>query len=114
MRRRAVPHAGSNYAIVFGYQNSTNYYFMEFNATSGSTALYKVVSGTASVVATASGGQITDTNYHPIEIQRIGTSISVWYDGNNVLTTSDATFIGGQIGIGALNDAAYFDNVVVG
>ena len=40
-------------------------------------------------------------------------SISVWYDGNSVLTTTDATFIGGQIGIG-FNDAAYFDNVVIG
>ena len=54
--------AGSNYAIVFGYQNSTNYYFMEFNSTSGSTALYKVVSGTASVVASSSGTWITDTS----------------------------------------------------
>ena len=38
---------GSNYAIVFGYQNSTNYYFMEFNAISGDTQLYKVVGGAA-------------------------------------------------------------------
>ena len=106
--------AGSNYAIVFGYQNSTNYYFMEFNSTSGSTALYKVVSGTASVVASASGTWITDTSFHQIKITRKGTSISVWYDGNSVLSASDATFVGGEIGIGALNDAAYFDNVVIG
>ncbi len=44
----------------------------------------------------------------------LGTSITVWYDGDQVLTTTDATFIGGQIGLGALNDAAYFDNVIVG
>ena len=87
--------AGSNYAIVFGYQNSTNYYFMEFNATSGNTALYKVVSGTASVVASASGAWITDTNYHNVKITRLGNVISVFYDGNSVLTTTDATFIGG-------------------
>ncbi len=73
--------AGSNYAIVFGYQNSTNYYFMEFNATSGDTAQAKVVSGTASVVTPASGAWITDTNYHAIKITRKGTNISVWYDG---------------------------------
>ncbi len=106
--------AGSNYAIVFGYQNSTNYYFMEFNAISGDTALYKVVSGTASVVTSASGSWITDTAYHAIKIQRTGTSITVWYDGDQVLTTTDATFIGGQIGLGALNDATYFDNVIIG
>ncbi len=107
--------AGSNYAIVFGYQNSSNYYFMEFNATSGATQLYKVVSGTASVIpTTVTGGQIADTSYHTIKIQRKGMMISVWYDGQSVLSVSDATFIGGQIGIGALNDAAYFDNVIVG
>ncbi len=106
--------AGSNYAIVFGYQNSTNYYFMEFNATSGDTALYKVVNGSASIVASASGTWITDTNYHSIKIQRSFSTISVWYDGHSVLSTTDSTFFGGQIGIGALNDAAYFDNVIVG
>ena len=106
---------GSNYAIVFGYQSTGNYYFMEFNAISGATKLYKVVGGAAPVsIGTTSGGQITDTNYHAIKIQRKGTSISVWYDGNQILTTTDATFIGGQIGLGALNDAAYFDNVIVG
>ncbi len=106
---------GSNYAIVFGYQSAGNYYFMEFNAISGDTALYKVVGGaTPSLIASASGAWITNTSYHSIKIQRKGTSISVWYDGESVLTTTDATFIGGQIGLGALNDAAYFDNVVVG
>ncbi len=106
---------GSNYAIVFGYQSAGNYYFMEFNAISGDTALYKVVGGaTPTQIAAASGAWITDTSYHSIKIQRKGTSISVWYDGESVLTTTDATFIGGQIGLGALNDAAYFDNVIVG
>ena len=107
--------AGSNYAIVFGYQSVGNYYFMEFNAISGDTKLYKVVGGATPVsIGSTSGGQITDTNYHAIEIQRTGTSITVWYDGDQILSTTDATFIGGQIGIGALNDAAYFDNVIVG
>ena len=106
---------GSNYAIVFGYQSTGNYYFMEFNAISGATALYKVVGGaTPSLIATATGGQITDTLSHAIQIQRTGTSITVWYDGNQILSTTDATFIGGQIGLGALNDAAYFDNVIIG
>ncbi len=106
---------GSNYAIVFGYQNSTNYYFMEFNAISGATKLYKVVGGATPVpIGTTTGGQILDTNYHAIKIQHIGTGITVWYDGDQILTTTDATFIGGEIGLGALNDAAYFDNVIIG
>ena len=111
---------GSNYAIVFGYQSVGNYYFMEFNAISGATGLYKVVGGAAPslIAAATSGGQILDTNYHAIKIQRTGTSITVWYDGQDVfgvgVSITDATFIGGQIGLGALNDAAYFDNVVVG
>ncbi len=88
---------------------------MEFNATSGATKLYKVVGGAAPAsIGTTSGGQILDTNYHAIQIQRVGSTITVWYDGNQILNTTDATFIGGQIGLGALNDAAYFDNVVIG
>ena len=41
-------------------------------------------------------------------------NISMGYDGDNALTTADAAFIGGRIGIGMLNDVPYFDNVIVG
>ena len=72
-----------NYAVVFGYQNSTNYYYMNFSGVSGATALYKVVNGVASVVTggTVSGTIIANTSAHEIKITRIGQAISVWYDG---------------------------------
>ncbi len=106
-----------NYAVVFGYQNSTNYYYMNFSGTSGATALYKVVNGVASAVTggTVSGTIIANTSAHEIKITRVGQAISVWYDGNELLTNVlDSTFIGGQIGLGAQTGTAYFDNVTVG
>ncbi len=90
---------------------------MEFNAISGATQVIQGAVGGATPVptGTTTGGQILDTNYHAIKIQAAqGTGITVWYDGDQILTTTDASFIGGEIGLGALNDAAYFDNVIVG
>jgi hypothetical protein len=107
--------ATGNYAVVFGYQDAGNYYYMNFDGTSGNTKLYKVVGGAATAIATVSGTIIADTNAHQIKITRIGRSISVWYDGQSLLSNVlDDTFIGGQIGLGARTGLAYFDNVTAG
>jgi hypothetical protein len=106
-----------NYAVVFGYQSAGNYYYMNFdgNGANGSN-LYKVVNGTASLITSGTSGRvIQDTNAHQVKITRTGRSISVWYDGQNLLSNVlDDTFIGGKIGLGAKTGLAYFDNVTVG
>ena len=87
---------------MLGYQNSTNYYYMNFSGVSGATALYKVVNGVASVVTggSVSGTIIANTSAHEIKITRVGQAISVWYDGNQLLSNVlDSTFIGGKIGL---------------
>ena len=68
LRRRGDDELGGNYAIVFGYQNSTNYYYMNFSTTANATALWKVVNGTATQIASYSGTLFSDTNYHAVKI----------------------------------------------
>jgi len=116
-KARTRENLGSNgwadYAIVFGYQDGNNYYYMMFNAANTETRLFKVVEGQRYTVETAVGSWITDNNFHDIEITRVGSDITVKYNLLTVLTASDTTFGAGQIGVGSLNDAASFDDVVI-
>ena len=103
----AVSGSTSNFALVFGYQNATNYYYMNFSAASGATALYRVVSGTGRnrlrQFDMGQLGKLPDTNNHLVQITRNGTSLSVWFAGQERVLQQfvDSAFgIAGQIGVG--------------
>ena len=101
----------ADFAVVFGYQNNSNYYYMLFNRWAGETKLFKVVSDVRTEIAAASGFRLRDNAYRIVEVRRSGIMISVYYDGVLVLTARDGTFLTGQIGVGSYNDAASFDDV---
>ncbi|MCF6325344.1 MAG: putative Ig domain-containing protein [Gammaproteobacteria bacterium] len=104
----------ADYAVVFGFENSDNYYYMMFNNNEDYTQLFKVVNGTrSSALATARYDWLTDNLYHSIEVSREGDVISVRFDGSMVLDATDSTFGIGKVGVGSFNDAAYFDDVSV-
>ncbi|NOX76888.1 MAG: hypothetical protein GXP17_09830 [Gammaproteobacteria bacterium] len=105
--------AQADFAILFGYQNANNYFYMMFNNDAGFTALFKIVDGIRQPVATANQDWITDNLYHAVEISRSGDEITVLFDGATVLTATDAAFTTGRVGVGSFNDAAYFDAIRV-
>jgi len=105
--------AQADFAIVFGYQNSNNYFYMMFNNDADLTALFRVVNGVRQQVAIAGQNWVTDNLYHAIEISRSGGEITVLFDGATVLTATDTTFATGRVGVGSFNDSAYFDDISV-
>jgi len=105
--------AQADYAIVFGYQDADNYYYMMFNNDPAYTQLYKVVNGQRQSVAAASSDVVNDNAYHSVGVSRSGSNITVSFDGATVLTATDSTFGVGQVGVGSLNDSAYFDNIAL-
>ena len=75
---------GESYpAVDIRYVNSTNYY--QFYGNNGSTNgyLYKVVSGSGSVMASSSSGWINSTSKRWVKLQCTGSTIrvKVWADG---------------------------------
>jgi len=100
-------------ALLFGYQDDSNYYYLMLNNEMTETKLYKVESGNRSVLATATTDWLNDNAYHAIEITRNGDRISVTIDGNPLLDANDATFALGRLGVGSFNDSAYFDDLSV-
>jgi hypothetical protein len=104
----------SNFAVVFGYQDASNYYFFSSNqsndaATSG---LFKVVNGTSTELADTTTLITPGVTYH-VRVEREGSQIRAYRDGALVAAASDGTFTAGQIGLGTRQFQASFDNFVV-
>ncbi len=99
--------------IIFGYQNSGSYYYINFNGSQGLTQLIRVHDGGTTVLDTHSPPTFADANYHSLRVERTGSQIRAFFDGGQILSANDSFFGEGQIGVGSFNDSGYFDDVSV-
>ncbi len=103
----------ADYAVVFGFENENNYYYVIFNNDQSSTQLYKVVNGDrGEALATAEADWLNDNDYHTIKITRAGDVTDVYFDDNSIMSATNTSGVG-QVGVGSYNDSAYFDDVKV-
>jgi len=100
-------------ALLFGYQDANNYYYLMLNNAMAETKLFKVESGSRSELAEATTDWLNDNAYHAIQIVRNGHQIRATIDGNVLFSATDTTFALGRLGVGSFNDSAYFDDVSV-
>ena len=57
---------------------------------------------------------ITDNAFHAVRLTRSESTVTVSVDGTQFLSATDARLAGtGQVGVGAYNESAYFDDVYV-
>jgi hypothetical protein len=104
----------ADHAVLFGGQDGSNYYYVMFNRTAANTQLFKVVGGVRQPALANGNYAIPDNEYHQIEVSRAGSLITVKADGAVIMQANDATFGAGRIGIGAFNDAAWWDDIAIG
>lgn len=114
MRITGTGSSWNDAAILFDYQDASNYYYVSLNESNdGNTkGIFKVVSGSPTQLADITISVTSDTDY-PITIVRNGASIVAEVNSSQVATASDSTFAGGKVGFGSYNDGAQFDNLVV-
>ena len=105
--------ASGDHAVVFGLQDASNHYYVMFNRTAANTQLFKVVGGVRQPALANGNYAIPDNEYHQIEVSRNGSLITVKADGAVLMQANDATFGAGRVGIGAFNDAAWWDDVAI-
>ncbi|MCF6325341.1 MAG: DUF5011 domain-containing protein [Gammaproteobacteria bacterium] len=103
----------ADYAVLFGFQDNENYYYILFNNDQGSTQIAKIEDGSRVELATAESDWLNDNAYHTIKVSRLGSEITVYFDESWVMNASDSTFGNGLVGVGSYNDSAYFDDVKV-
>lgn len=103
----------ADYAVIFGFQDEDNYCYLMANATAEYSQLFIVLDGVRSELATATTALLPDQDWHSLELSRNGDQITARLDGTEVLSTVNATWTSGSIGVGSYNDTVYFDNINV-
>src|SRR6185436_15499919 len=103
----------ADHAVLFGGQDGDNYYYVMFNRNAANTQLFKVVGGVRQPALANGNYAIPDNEYHPVEVSRAGSLITVKADGAVIMQANDATFGAGRVGIGAFNDAAWWDDITI-
>lgn len=106
--------AWNDFSILFNYKDASNYYYVSLNESndSGTNGVFKVVAGTKTELADITS-VITPGTMYSVKVERAGSGIKAYRNGVLVASVSDATFTGGKIGLGSMNDGATFDNVKV-
>ncbi|HYO10793.1 MAG TPA: fibronectin type III domain-containing protein, partial [Tepidisphaeraceae bacterium] len=104
----------ANAAVIFGYQNASNYYFFSSNQSNdaGTNGIFRVVNGQRTELADIAATITPGTTYQ-LRVEREGNVIRAYRDGSLVATATDGTFTSGQVGIGSRQFQASFDNFVV-
>ncbi|MBN1894638.1 hypothetical protein JW906_09085 [bacterium] len=106
----------ADFALVFAYQDESNYCFALCTAQQPSkaeTGLYAVRNGRRSVIARRNQG-ITDNAFHRFELVRKGSGVTLKKDGRTLVSAWSSRFQGaGGVGIGSINDEAYFDDIEI-
>jgi len=105
----------ADYAVVFGYENSENYYYMLFiHDHFGGNRIFKVTNGVRTEIEGLYGqGLIQDNNFHSVQITYDGIALNVLLDGVTYLTAEGLIIPEGKIGFGSRNDAFSVDDVVI-
>ncbi|TLS52750.1 hypothetical protein FE782_08985 [Paenibacillus antri] len=82
--------AYDDFAIVFGYQDANNYYYVSFNEFNDASThgIFKVAAGTKTELADLGAVIAAGTDYG-IEIERAGSDIAVYLDGTLRALVSD-------------------------
>lgn len=103
-----------NFAVIFDWLDANDYYYASFAEGNDTTVsgIFKVQNGYQSQIGDITSTITPGTTYN-VRIERDGVAIRVYR--NNVLqgSTNDATFMNGLIGLGARNNSATFDDLIV-
>jgi subtilisin family serine protease len=104
----------NDFAVIFGYKDTNNYYFASFNESNdpNTHGIFKVSNGVSTQLENF-GATITPGTTYKVDIRRTGNLIEVYLDGQFYGEAEDSTFINGKVGFGSKNDKAIFDNLVI-
>jgi hypothetical protein len=85
--------------LVFRLQDAGNYYLTRANALEGNVRLYTVKGGKRTQLASWDG-KVEASAWHTLRAEARGPTLRVFWDGRQVLETSDATFAAaGKVGV---------------
>ncbi|MBN2842296.1 MAG: glycosyl hydrolase 115 family protein [Sedimentisphaerales bacterium] len=96
-------------ALVFGYQNDMNYYYILLCSDRNNSALHCISNGTRTLLQNYNVA-VPDNLFHALEVLYDADGLTVNYNGQQ-LTKVTGVFPAGMVGLGAYNDSAAFTAV---
>jgi hypothetical protein len=104
----------NDFSVIFGYQNSTNYYYFSSNESNdaGTSGIMKVTGGTVTQLADITTA-ITGGTTYAAKVVKTGSTYQVYRNNVLLATATDSTWASGKVGFGTLSDGASYDNLIV-
>lgn len=104
--------------LLARYKDATNWYFGGLNV-QGSTASTQVEAGWNAAGSISRKVQVKrpiemGSTWYTVRFEMIGTSLTVYLDGEKIGTTTDSALTTGKIGLFTANKSFQIDNVIVG
>ncbi|MBN2010286.1 T9SS type A sorting domain-containing protein [candidate division KSB1 bacterium] len=100
-------------ALLFGYIDEMNYWFVSCNADQYSSGVFRVTNGEAMLVKALTTPMLSSNMYQNISVVKRLNEISVTVAGEKIAVRPDQTVETGQFGVGSFNDAGYFDDITI-
>ena len=98
----------ADYAILFAYQDSLNYYFVQWH--SYDIVLTRIQNGEKTVLSKISQS-IAFEQYQTVQVSVQWDTCTVYLNGRSILQRAIAELPPGQVGLGSFNDTCFFDDV---
>lgn len=102
-------------SVIFGYQSSTSFWYMETSAADNGAVLFEVNSSGRQLRSgiLAIGGFSHATVPVSLEVDTLGGTVTFNYDNGTDVSVTGLTLQSGQVGVGSNNDAFAIDDFVV-
>lgn len=104
--------------LCFRVKDASNYYYVGwdqggvFGSAGPALQVRKVVNGKHSLIASADIGRWVDNRSYRLEVEVVGSSITVWIDGVKRIECTDSTFASGAYGpLSYSQELCYFKNL---
>lgn len=105
-------HCRSSLRLYFRYSDVDNNYFLHLFSP-GEIEIAKRQGGAETLIAAVTVGQPTVYAPARYSVEVVGSLITVFRDGAQILQHTDSTYTSGTIGVESVHIPGYFDNVVV-
>ena len=103
----------ADFGLLFHYQDSKNFYYVSFSSKEQETVLTLRKNGVDRVLARCAESMITSHNYRTISVTTLNGNITIISHDQRIFQFYDTTFLKGKVGVGVIDDAAYFDYLLV-
>jgi hypothetical protein len=95
--------------IIFGFEDTDNFYYVTFVKWQNNVSIYKVSGGSRSTLQSVDNALTFDTNYHKLKLVVKDNTVKLYIDGAEKCSVSE-NVPQGKVGLCTLDDEAYFDD----